>query len=255
MHETRSGGGYCLLGDDQQTIRRPPGDHQETTRTTPRIRRIREDSGARRKCFLQIHWRIQTHSENAFPKYWYVSGPQRYCLPPSTAGRIQKDTFKSFPPSTAAREFFDAKKSGPSRASCPSGPWESQGQDPFSRAMAADLPTAEQLNGITTVAGARAWAGLDAWTGVPSLMIVGNIPADAVLVARISVPTSGTAGEPDGKAPSQRGLTVVESTQGPEGGHTAVWDGPDPSCTTSICTRPPFCRGAECRCRPGKEKG
>ena len=40
--------------------------------------------------------------------------------------------------------------------------------------MAADLPTAEQLNGITTVAGARAWAGLDAWTGVPSLMILGN---------------------------------------------------------------------------------
>ena len=55
-------------------------------------------------------------------------------------------------PSCGSRGFQE-----PSRASCPLGPCKSRGQDPFSRAIASDLPIAEQLNGITTVAGAIAW--------------------------------------------------------------------------------------------------
>ena len=92
--------------------------------------------------------------------------------------------------------------------------------------MASDLPTDAQLAAITTIAQAIAWVGLDAaaWASVdvalgnvPSLRILGNIPADAlrlaVHAARVAVPESGTPGAPDHVPASQRGLTVVESTQ------------------------------------------
>ena len=92
--------------------------------------------------------------------------------------------------------------------------------------MASDLPTDAQLAAITTIAQAIAWVGLDAaaWASVdvalgnvPSLRILGNIPADAlrlaVHAARVAVPESGTPGEPDHVPAAQRGLTVVESTQ------------------------------------------
>ena len=92
--------------------------------------------------------------------------------------------------------------------------------------MASDLPTDAQLVAITTIAQAIAWVGLDAaaWAAVdvalgnvPSLRILGNIPADAlrlaVHAARVAVPESGTPGQPDHVPAAQRGLTVVESTQ------------------------------------------
>ena len=92
--------------------------------------------------------------------------------------------------------------------------------------MASDLPTDAQLAAITTIAQAIAWVGLDAaaWAAVdvalgnvPSLRILGNIPADAlrlaVHAARVAVPESGTPGGPDHVPATQRGLTVVESTQ------------------------------------------
>ena len=91
--------------------------------------------------------------------------------------------------------------------------------------MASDLPTDAQLAAITTIAQAIAWVGLDAaaWAAVdvalgnvPSLRILGNIPADlrlAVHAARVAVPERGTPGQPDHVPAAQRGLTVVESTQ------------------------------------------
>ena len=43
-----------------------------------------------------------------------------------------------------------------------------QGKDPFSRAMAGiDVPTPEQLNGITTVAHALTWVGLEGNVSMP----------------------------------------------------------------------------------------
>ena len=65
---------------------------------------------------------------------------------------------------------------------------------------------------------ATAWASVDVALGnVPSLRILGNIPADAlrlaVHAARVAVPERGTPGEPDHVPAAQRGLTVVESTQ------------------------------------------
>ena len=93
--------------------------------------------------------------------------------------------------------------------------------------MASDLPTDAQLAAIATIAQAIAWVGLDAtaWASVdvalgnvPSLRILGNIPADAlrlaVHAARVAVPERGAPGEPDHVPAAQRGLiTVVESTQ------------------------------------------
>ena len=78
---------------------------------------------------------------------------------------------------------------------------------------AVDMPTEAQLTGITTVAQAIAWVGLEAgsWAAVDvalgSLQILGALRL-AVHAARIAVPEHGTAGEPGHTPASERGLTV-----------------------------------------------